>query len=234
MRRVLRHPVTIWLSLGVLMLAVMGFAVPSAQRGVAAFLGDTVARGRLTGGLAAEFGIYLHMMAGAIITCLAVVQWAGPLRRHAPRLHRASGRLLAPLALITATGGLVYIMVEGTIGGALMDVGFGLYGGLMVIAALQTRRFAIARDLTRHRAWGLRLIVLCLGSWLYRVHYGLWFAGTCSIGPDLCGAGVQPDFRGLFDQITIFAFYLPYLGLVEWHLRRGRPTRSAPLEKPAQ
>ncbi|MEL7092665.1 MAG: DUF2306 domain-containing protein [Pseudomonadota bacterium] len=224
MRRVVRHPITVWLSLGILMLAVLGFAVPSVNRGVAAFLGDPEARGRLTGAMAAEFGIYVHMMAGAIITCLAVVQWAGPVRRLAPRLHRMSGRALAPLALVTAAGGLAYILIEGTIGGALMNVGFGLYGVLMAVAAVQTWRFAKARDFTRHRAWGLRLIVLCLGSWLYRVHYGLWFATTCSIGPDICGAGVQPDFSGLFDRITIFAFYLPYLAIVEWHLRKGPRT----------
>ncbi|MEM6759585.1 MAG: DUF2306 domain-containing protein [Pseudomonadota bacterium] len=228
MRRVLRHPVTVWLSLAVLMLAVLGFAVPSAERGVAAYLGDAEARGRLVGALLAEFGIYVHMMAGAVITCLAVVQWAGPVRRIAPRLHRMSGRILAPLALVTACGGLAYIIIEGTIGGPLMNLGFGLYGVLMAIAAVQTWRFAMARNFAQHRAWGLRLIVLCLGSWLYRVHYGLWFATTCSIGPDICGAGVQPDFEGLFDRVQIFAFYMPYLAIVEWHLRsRARVPVSA-------
>ena len=55
-----------------------------------------------------------------------------------------------------------------------MDIGFGLYGALMVLAAIQTFRYARARSLSRHRTWALRLFALAIGSWLYRMDYGFW------------------------------------------------------------
>jgi hypothetical protein len=59
------------------------------------------------------------------------------------------------------------------------------------------------------------MVVLALSSWLYRVHYGLWFLVTG-------GLGSEPDFSGLFDRVQVFAFYLPYLLALEIWLRRTR------------
>mmetsp|Transcript_23572 Transcript_23572/g.41695 ORF Transcript_23572/g.41695 Transcript_23572/m.41695 type:complete len:166 (-) Transcript_23572:2324-2821(-) len=161
------------------------------------------------------------MLAGALVTTLSVIQLAGPIRRRWPRIHRVSGRTLVIAALITGIGGLTYIGLRGTVGGTPMSVGFGLYGILMVIAALQTPRFAMAGDDARHRRWGLRLIVLGLGSWFYRLHYGLWYGTTCTISEATCGMGAASDFTGLFDQIQLFAFYLPYLLVLEVYLKRA-------------
>lgn len=220
MARVARQTVWAVLGLGLLFLAVQEFSWHALWRGVAGLGGDPAAQDRLAGTLTSNLGMFVHMVAGGVVTLLAVVQWAGPLRRRWPRVHRMSGRVLAPLALVTALGGLIYIALRGTIGGPMMSVGFGLYGVLMAVAAVQTLRLAMARDLVRHRRWGLRLIVLALGSWIYRVHYGLWYGITCSIGEATCGMGSQPDFLGAFDIVQNVAFYLPYLLIVEWHLRR--------------
>lgn len=219
MARVARQTVWAVAGLGLLFLAVQEFAWHAMWRGVAALGGDTEARGRLAGSSLSDVGIFAHMIAGGVVTVLAVVQWTAPIRRRWPVVHRISGRILAPLALVTAVGGLVYIVLRGTIGGGPMTVGFGLYGVLMAVAAVQTLRLALRGDRTRHQRWGTRLVVLALGSWIYRVHYGLWYGLTCSIGPDYCGIGSQPDFLGPFDLIQNVAFYLPYLALVEWHLR---------------
>lgn len=95
-----------------------------------------------------------------------------------------------------------------------MDLGFGLYGGLMLLAAVQTVRHARARAFGQHQVWALRLAVLAMASWAYRVHYGLWFALTGGIAS-------TPEFTGLFDQIQVFASFLPYLLLLElWRMRR--------------
>ena len=97
-----------------------------------------------------------------------------------------------------------------------MDWGFGLYGGLMALAAVQTVRLARRRD-PRHRLWAERLVILALASWLYRVHYGIWEIATG-------GAGSRPDFSGPFDLVQVFAFYLPYLAIHAWIRRdRGAP-----------
>jgi len=161
-------------------------------------------------------GISLHMLGGAVITVLAPLQLVAPLRRRYPRWHRWAGRITVALALVAALGGLGFILGRGTIGGPIMDAGFALYGGLMALAAVQTLRFARARELTRHRNWALRLFVLAIASWIFRVHYGLWFAATGGIGS-------TPALDGPFDRVQVFAFYLPYLALAEWWIRR-RPT----------
>ncbi|MEL7100312.1 MAG: DUF2306 domain-containing protein [Pseudomonadota bacterium] len=216
---------TLWavIGLAVLAIAVQGFVWHSAQRGVLGFGGDAEALGRLSGTATSNAAIFAHMILGALVTLLSVVQLAGPVRRRWPRVHRVSGRVLAVAALLTALGGLAYIALRGTVGGPIMSVAFGLYGVLMAVAAVQAPRFAIAGDYARHRRWGLRLIVLGLGSWIYRVHYGLWYGIGCSLGPDTCGLAANDAFTGAFDIVTMFAFYLPYLALLEllFRLRRG-------------
>ncbi|WP_052249660.1 DUF2306 domain-containing protein [Tateyamaria sp. ANG-S1] len=205
-----------------LFILVLGFTWHSLQRGTLGLSGDTSVIERLTGPQPSLMALFAHMVTGAFVTVLSVVQLAGPIRRRWPRAHRVSGRVLAVTALITGIGGLVYIALSGTVGGIPMSIAFALYGVLMIIAAIQTPRLAMAGDYERHRRWGLRLIVLGLGSWLYRLHYGLWYGTTCSLSDTLCGLAAEPDFSGLFDQINLFAFYLPYLLVLEWWLRRER------------
>lgn len=163
----------------------------------------------------ANVSIFTHMLAGALITFLAPMQLMGPVRRRWPALHRITGRILVATAILTALGGLGYILIRGTIGGPMMSIGFSLYGALMLFCAVQTIRFARQGAIARHRAMALRLFWLAMGSWLYRVHYGLWYAATD-------GLWSNRQFTGAFDQFQNFGFYLPYLLAVEFYLRRAR------------
>ncbi|MDX8347075.1 DUF2306 domain-containing protein [Cognatiyoonia sp. IB215446] len=165
--------------------------------------------------LTANLGIFVHMIAGALVTCLVPFQLVRPLRNRFLGLHRWSGRVIGSAAILTAIGSLIYIPLRGTIGGWPMDAGFTLYGALTLIAALQTIRFARARQFARHRNWALRFFWLAIGSWLYRVHYGLWYLATD-------GLWSNPDFTGAFDLVQNVAFYLPYLIGVEIYLARKR------------
>ncbi len=159
--------------------------------------------------------IFLHMLTGGLITVLAPLQLLPQVRRNAPGVHRAMGRVIVAAALVTAVAGLSWIAAQGTIGGSEMSAAFALYGALMAICAVQTLRHARNRDVLRHRAWALRLCVLSIASWLYRVHYGLWYALTG-------GLASNDAFDGTFDRLQVWAFFLPYLVLLEIWLRRGR------------
>ena len=161
---------------------------------------------------AATAAIGLHLAAGGLVLLLGFVQLLAPLRERHPRVHRVLGRVYVTACLLTGIGGLGFILVKGTVGGAVMDVGFGAYGVLMVLCAGQTYRFARARLVERHRAWALRLFALAIGSWLYRMDYGFWFALAG-------GVGHTDGFRGPFDAVMAFAFYLPNLVVVETYLR---------------
>src|SRR3546814_10756632 len=72
-------------------------------------------------------------VAGGILRLLGPVQLIGPIRRAAPRLHRWLGRLYVGAAAIAGVGGLGFILVKGTIGGTVMDIGFAIYGALMIL-----------------------------------------------------------------------------------------------------
>jgi hypothetical protein len=69
--------------------------------------------------------------------------------------------------------------------------------------------------LEAHRAWSLRLFALAIGSWLYRMDYGFWLLLTD-------GWGHTADFRGPFDVVMAFFFYLPNLIVTELFIRARR------------
>jgi hypothetical protein len=169
---------------------------------------------------AATVGIGLHFAAGGIILVLGCIQLIGAVRDRYPALHRWLGRLYVTSALLAGLGGLAFIVAKGAIGGTVMNIGFSLYGALMVMAAMQTFRYARARRIEVHRAWALRLFALSIGSWLYRMDYGFWLLLTG-------GAGHTPDFRGPFDLVMSFFFYVPNLLVAEAYIR-GRGITAPP------
>jgi hypothetical protein len=166
----------------------------------------------------AVIAIAAHFAMGAVLLLLGPVQLVAEVRRRWPALHRWIGRVYVLTAAVAGAGGLGFILAHGTIGGAPMDVGFGLYGGLVVLASWETYRLARAHRFDAHRAWAIRLFALVVGSWLYRMDYGLWLTAAH-------GLWHRPDFHGGFDVVMSFFFYLPNLAIVELFLR-GRRLRA--------
>ncbi|WP_292285300.1 DUF2306 domain-containing protein [Marivita sp.] len=171
----------------------------------------------------ANAGIALHMMAGAVVTFGAPLQALPIVRRRWPGLHRRFGYVLFVLAVATGLGGLVYITLNGTIGGWWMSLWFAIYGAAMIWTAINTIYYALAKDMRRHFAWAVRLVVLAVGSWIYRMHYAIWYATTGGIASNKA-------FTGVFDQIQVVAFFVPYLLIAEivlrWQSARRRPSSA--------
>ncbi|MEO1704214.1 MAG: DUF2306 domain-containing protein [Pseudomonadota bacterium] len=208
--------------------APLPFVMHSVLRGVSLGTELEQATSRLiSSDVGATLSIYVHMVLGGLLTLLAPLQLSQAVRARRPVLHRANGRLVGTLAIITGLTGLYYIARQGTIGGPWMNVGFAIYGALLILAAAQTLRFAVRRD-ARHAAWAGRLIILALASFFYRVQYTIWaiIAGE---------AGMEPDFSGAFDRVMVFGFYVPWLILYEVvRLRRGpRPVPGLAPQKTA-
>lgn len=166
-----------------------------------------------------NLGIALHFMAGGIILAMGFLQLLPSIRHHALWLHRLLGRIYVSAAILTGLGGLTFIAVTGTIGGLVMDIGFGLYGVLMIFCALQAYRYARLSQIVNHRAWAIRLFALALGSWLYRMEYGFWFLLTDKLGHN-------QTFNGPFDEVMAFFFYLPNLVVAEAYLQGLRTQES--------
>jgi uncharacterized membrane protein len=164
----------------------------------------------------------VHICAGTVLVALIPLQMLQGLRRKYTGFHRTLGRVLVALALVTGLAGMTYIPLRGTVGGPVMSAAFFLYGLCLFTAALMVARMALTRNRAGHWAWGLRLFWLALGSWLYRVHYTVWYLLTG-------GVGSRPDFSGPFDLIQNFAFFLPYLLCAQLWINARRVTHAGPL-----
>jgi hypothetical protein len=174
----------------------------------------------------ANIAIGAHFATGGILLLLGPIQLIGRVRRAMPALHRWLGRLYVLAAAIAGAGGLGFILAKGTVGGMPMNLGFGLYGALMVTAAGFTFYHARARRLEPHRAWAIRLFALAIGSWLYRMEYGFWFL--------LFGKfGHTSSFSGGFDMVMAFFFYLPNLAVAECFIRARRTAPGTPIRAAA-
>ena len=149
-----------------------------------------------------------HFITGGILLLLGPIQLIGAVRRAVPALHRWLGRTYVLSAGLAGLGGLGFIVSKGTIGGPLMNVGFGLYGALMVLAAALAYAHARAGRYEAHRGWAIRLYALTVGSWLYRMEYGFWFLTAGKLGH-------TSHFTGSFDAVMMFFFYLPNLAVAE-------------------
>lgn len=200
---------------------------------IAAFYGGAILAGTLErdwnevlprlyepGSLLAAAMIGMHFMAGAAVLLLGPLQFITVLRTRHPRLHRWTGRVYLVASLLAGAGGLAYLALKGAVGGIVMEIGFGLYGVLTVLAAVEAWRHAVARRLDLHRAWAIRLFALGIGSWLYRMYYGIWLKGVD-------GAGHTASFDGPFDMVMSFFFYLPNLLVAEYLIRRQAPLMSS-------
>ncbi|GAB3044982.1 DUF2306 domain-containing protein [Spirosoma pulveris] len=205
---------TVWLSTFLFGLYILAFYAAALYQGTMEHWNGVLPRLYEPETATATAGIGLHFAAGGIILILGSIQLLDSVRIRYPALHRWIGRLYVGACLLASVGGLVFIVGKGTIGGWVMNIGFGLYGLLMGWAALATYRHAIQRQVERHRIWALRLYALAIGSWLYRMDYGFWLLLTN-------GLGHTPTFSGPFDEVMAFFFYLPNLLIVELVSRAG-------------
>lgn len=213
-----RASIAIYLGAGVLAVPALAFAAYSiifGARGLGLDLSEETYL-YVSGRVPANLAVFSHMILGGLIMVVAPLQLIGRLRARYPRLHRITGRVVVAGSITTALGGLGYIALRGTVAGALMDVGFALYGGLVIVAAVQVVRLARAGDVGQHRDWALRLFVLVMGSLIFRLHYTIWYLLTD-------GLWSTEHLDGPFDQVQYFAFYLPYLAALEvWIRLRSR------------
>lgn len=203
---------TVWVSAALFGLYILAFYAAALYEGNMERWNGVLPRLYEKNTVAGTAGIGLHFATGGIILLLGSIQLIKKLRLRFPALHRWVGRIYVVASLLAAVGGLLFIVIKGTVGGLVMNVGFSMYGILMFIAAVETWRHAVAGRLNKHRAWALRLYALAIGSWLYRMDYGFWLMLAD-------GLGHNRSFTGPFDYTMSFFFYLPNLLVAEAFIR---------------
>ena len=205
---------TVWVSACLFGLYILAFYASALYEGNMARWNNVLPRLYESSTTTATTGIGLHFAMGGIILVLGSIQLIDAIRVRFPAVHRWIGRAYVVACLLAAVGGLIFIAVKGTIGGPVMNAGFAGYGVLMFVSAIATYRSARVGNLRQHRLWALRLYALAIGSWLYRMDYGFWFALTDALGH-------TKTFTGPFDRIMAFFFYVPNLLVVEAFVRAG-------------
>jgi Predicted membrane protein (DUF2306) len=168
----------------------------------------------------ATTGMGIHFLGGTILLLLGPLQFVQTIRDRAPAVHRWIGRIYVTAALLAGLGGLAFIALKGTVGGKPMDIGFALYGALTTLAAVATPVYAWRRQFAEHRAWAIRLFALAIGSWLFRMDYGLWLQLTHRLGH-------TANFDGPFDVVMDYFFFIPNLIVAEIVIRA--PKSPAPM-----
>ena len=205
--------ITVWISALLFGLYILTFYVAAFEQGDMAKWNENLPGLYEKDKTLGTYGVGIHFAAGGIILILGSIQLIAAVRNRYPVLHRWIGRIYVVACMLASIGGLTFIVVNGTIGGTVMDIGFGLYGVLMFFTAINTIRFARARSFQTHRAWAIRLYALAIGSWLYRMDYGFWLMLAD-------GAGHESNFQGIFDYVMDFFFYVPNLIVAEIFIRR--------------
>lgn len=207
--------VTVWVSAGLFGLYILAFYATALWGGNLQKWNNILPGLYQQGARTATAGIGLHFAMGGIILVLGSIQLIDAVRVRYSALHRWIGRIYVVASMIAAAGGLTFIVMRGTIGGTVMNIGFAGYGLLMLLCGIQTYRHARRRRIEQHRAWALRLYALAIGSWLYRMDYGFWLLLAD-------GLGHLNSFRGPFDRVMAFFFYLPNLLVAEVFIRSRR------------
>lgn len=209
----------VWISSGLFGLYILAFYAAALYQGNMQRWNEILPELYSPSSGTATAGIGLHFAAGGIILILGSIQLIDALRNRYPAFHRWVGRVYILASVFAGLGGLSFILLTGTIGGTVMDIGFGLYGVLMLVCAVETYRHAAARRIDAHRAWALRLYALAIGSWLYRMDYGFWIMLTD-------GWGHGDGFSGPFDKVMAFFFYLPNLLVAEVFIQKMKYKES--------
>src|SRR5262245_7142285 len=129
---------TAWISAALFGLYILSFYAAALLDGNMAKWNDGLPRLYESHTPTATAGIGMHFAAGGIILALGCVQFVEWIRSRYPAAHRWIGRIYVTAAFLAGIGGLTFIAAKGTIGGTTMNVGFGIYGVLTAVAAVQT------------------------------------------------------------------------------------------------
>jgi len=146
----------------------------------------------------------LHFLSGGVILILGCnpTDGAGFVRRW-PALHRWLGRIYVRCR---AAGGpradWTFILVVGTIGGRVMDIGFGLYGALN--GAGGRANLPVCQSALPQPTSGVGPASVCACDRVVAVSHGLWILACCSAA----AAGIPTISTGPFDHVMAFFFLL--------------------------
>jgi uncharacterized membrane protein len=153
--------------------------------------------------------VVIHIFSSAAYLVLGALQFSPSLRRRRPGYHRAAGRFLIPMGLISALSGMWMawfyppLLGDGTaIRLVRITVGTGMVACILIASAA-----VMKRQIQQHRAWMMRAYALGIG------------AGTQPL--TLAPIIIVPAWYGEMGfTLALTAGWIINLGVAEWLIRR--------------
>ncbi len=186
----------------------------SAARGQMEAWGRHLTHGWVAGDAPGNTALAAHLLAAILVSAGGGIQLIPGIRERAPRLHRWMGRIYILTAVATSVAGLYMVWVRGSVGDLSQHLGSTGNAILIVLFAGLALSSAMARRISVHRRWALRLFLVVSASWFLRVMLFFWL--IVNHGP----AGFNPKtFTGPALTILTFAQYLLPLAVLQVYLR---------------
>ncbi len=162
----------------------------------------------------------IHMMMGASMNILSPFQVYLGRTQKSKILHRWIGFSTIAIAFFGATAGTLYFsMAPDTNAGDrehfLIFQAGTIYGVVMFYVTYKVVQTLMTRNYSAHKEWAIRLFMLAIGSWLFRVNIGVYATGNL--------VGLQHILPpGGFGVLNAFGFYMMPLAIYEGYLRLRR------------
>lgn len=148
-----------------------------------------------------------HVMLAIVITFGGMLQLLPQIRQRAAWLHRWNGRSFLTLSLVVSLAGFYMVWLRQGATPEIHDLSISFNGALILLFAVLAWRTAAARNITAHRRWALRTLMVVNGVFFLRLLFSGWIMLTRS----------EPS------TLTFYAFetasFLLPLAILELYLR---------------
>lgn len=172
---------------------------------------DNLIDGYTAGDGLGNLGFLSHVLLGAAITALGILQLIPAVRRRFPQAHRWCGRAFLVLSIAAAIGGLALVWLRGTQTTIVAALGISLNGILILAFAAAAWRAALRRDIAAHERLAFCLWLCVSGVWFLRV--GMAAFGIITFGllrlkePPFALAFSIWSFGSYLAPLAIYALY---------------------------
>ena len=173
--------------------------------------GDTVGNAALVG----------HLIIAFIVTIGGPLQLIPQIRAHAPAFHRWNGRVYIVTGIITSLAALYMVWTRDTFGPDILELAVSANGVLILVFAVITLRYAMARNIDAHQRWALRTFMMMSGVWFTRIMYRFLGAFPGDI------PGTTDDMAGPVNVVVGFASFLLPLAALELYFLAKRSASAS-------
>lgn len=192
----------------------LAFYVPTASQGNLVAWNRVAPHAYVAGDILGNTMFAAHILLAVLIVIAGASQLIPQIRARVPAVHRWTGRAYLLAVVTTSVAGLYLVWVRGSVGDLSQHLGSTLNAILIIVFAALALREARARRFIAHRRWAMRVFVVGLGVWFFRLSLPLWLMiHRAPVGFD------PKTFTGPFLTFLSFACYLVPLLVLELYLR---------------